>query len=65
MAGRPVVVGGTLPGVDLQALRAEAQLLFDRMRAAYSERDFRRREPDRLFPPVYQRVRSTSPAAAR
>ncbi|MFP3461558.1 chlorohydrolase family protein [Arthrobacter globiformis] len=65
VAGRPVVVGGTLPGVDLHALRAEGQLLFDQMRTAYSERDFRRREPDQLFPPAYQHARRPSPAAAR
>ncbi|WP_087874597.1 amidohydrolase family protein [Arthrobacter globiformis] len=57
VAGRPVVVGGALPGVDLEALRADGQLLFDRMRAAYSERDVQRREPDQLFPPVYRPAR--------
>ncbi|MFE4544064.1 chlorohydrolase family protein [Arthrobacter sp. NPDC056727] len=65
VAGRPVVVAGTLPGVDLGALRAEGQLLFDRMRGAYSERDFRRRQPDQLFPPVYQRATIASPAVFR
>ncbi|WP_077488238.1 chlorohydrolase family protein [Sinomonas mesophila] len=53
VAGRPVVVNGTLPGVDLESLRAEAQRLFGLMRAAYSERDLERRGPDELFPPVY------------
>lgn len=53
VAGRAVVVGGTLPGLDLESLRAEGQQLFDRMRAAYSERDSQRRDPDELFPPTY------------
>jgi 8-oxoguanine deaminase len=65
VAGRPVVVGGSLPGTDLNALRTEGQRLFDRMRAAYSERDHRLREPDKLFPPAYQQAPMPSPAAAR
>ena len=64
VAGRPVVVGGALPGVDLDALRAEGQRLFDRMREAYSERDVQRREADELFPPAYPRADIPSPAAA-
>jgi cytosine/adenosine deaminase-related metal-dependent hydrolase len=61
VAGRPVVVGGALPDVDLNALRAEAQRLFDRMREAYSVRDVKRREPDQLFPPTYPRAESARP----
>ncbi|MFF1386064.1 amidohydrolase family protein [Arthrobacter sp. NPDC058288] len=61
VAGRPVVVGGALPGVDLDALRAEAQRLFDEMRAAYSERDVRRRASDELFPPTYPHAEIASP----
>lgn len=53
VAGRPVVVDGTLPGVDLAELRAEGQRLFDQMVEAYSERDYRRREASELFPGVY------------
>lgn len=64
VAGRPVVVDGALPGVDLDALRAEGQRLFDQMRAAYSERDIQRREPDELFPPAYPRADLLTPAAA-
>lgn len=56
VAGRTVVKDGQLPGIDVAALHEKAQALFDRMREAYSERDFLRRKPDVLFPstfPVY------------
>ncbi|WP_199548163.1 chlorohydrolase family protein [Streptomyces sp. N35] len=51
--GRPVLVDGELPGVDTEALRVQAQGLFAKMRAAYSERDFRRRDADELFPATF------------
>ncbi|MFE7189537.1 chlorohydrolase family protein [Kitasatospora sp. NPDC057541] len=53
VAGRPVLVDRALPGVDLPALKQQAQHLFDRMRAAYSERDVMRRDTDTLFPPTF------------
>ncbi|WP_125615813.1 chlorohydrolase family protein [Specibacter cremeus] len=53
VAGRMVVRDGEVPGVDLAALRARAQALFARMRAAYSERDTLRRGADELFPPTF------------
>ncbi|RZU62287.1 chlorohydrolase family protein [Zhihengliuella halotolerans] len=53
VAGRPVVVDGALPGIDLEALRAEGQALFEQMVAAYSERDYRGRDAGELFPGVY------------
>lgn len=53
VAGRPVVVDGALPGVDLEEVRAEGQRLFEQMVAAYSERDYKRRDAAELFPPVY------------
>ncbi|MBO1330114.1 chlorohydrolase family protein [Streptomyces sp. VRA16 Mangrove soil] len=61
VAGRPVLVDGGLPGVDLDALRRDAQGLFERMRAAYSERDTARRDTDALFPPTFPTFRA--PAA--
>ncbi|MCO4275558.1 amidohydrolase family protein [Pseudarthrobacter sp. HLT3-5] len=64
VAGRAVVVGGALPGIDLDALRVEGQRLFDGMRAAYSVRDARLREPDELFPPTYPRAEIAQPVAA-
>lgn len=63
VAGRPVVVGGGLPGIDLDALRADGQRLFGEMRAAYSERDVQRREADELFPPTYPHAKIPSPVA--
>ncbi|MFE4514839.1 chlorohydrolase family protein [Kitasatospora sp. NPDC056783] len=57
VAGRPVLVDRALPGVDLPALRNRAQHLFDKMRAAYPERDFLRRDADTLFPPTFPHFR--------
>ncbi|MFI9605263.1 chlorohydrolase family protein [Streptomyces sp. NPDC052043] len=54
VAGRTVADQGTLPGLDLVAMKAEAQELFDRMRSAYTERDLHRRTPNRLFPPTFR-----------
>ncbi|NLU70381.1 chlorohydrolase family protein [Streptomyces sp. HNM0574] len=53
VAGRPVLVDGGIPGVDLADLRQRAQHLFARMRAAYSARDTLRRDADTLFPPTF------------
>ncbi|MER7081402.1 Cytosine/adenosine deaminase [Saccharopolyspora kobensis] len=53
VAGRPVLVDSRIPGVDLDDLRERAQLLFERMREAYSERDVLRRPAAELFPPTY------------
>ncbi|WP_280346777.1 chlorohydrolase family protein [Nocardia neocaledoniensis] len=50
VAGRITVRDGVIPGVDLPAMTRRAQALFDRMRAAYSERDYLRRPTDELFP---------------
>ncbi|GAA3482421.1 chlorohydrolase family protein [Streptomyces yanii] len=53
VAGKVVMRNGSIPGVDLTALRRAGQQLFDAMRAAYPERDCRRRPVDELFPPVF------------
>ncbi|MYT75387.1 MULTISPECIES: chlorohydrolase family protein [unclassified Streptomyces] len=63
VAGRPVLVDGGLPGLDLDALRHEAQTLFERMRAAYSERDTERRDTAALFPPTFPAFRAAGPEA--
>ncbi|MFI8763990.1 chlorohydrolase family protein [Streptomyces sp. NPDC053792] len=55
VAGRVVMRDGRIPGVDLDALRRAGQELFEVMRAAYPERDHRRRTADELFPPVFPR----------
>ncbi|MGY3340675.1 cytosine/adenosine deaminase-related metal-dependent hydrolase [Streptomyces filamentosus] len=48
--GRTVLRGGAVPGVDEAAWSARAQGLFDRMKAAYADRDHRHRTPAELFP---------------
>jgi cytosine/adenosine deaminase-related metal-dependent hydrolase len=53
IAGRIVMRDGALPGVDLSELASEAQELFDRMRAAYSERSPGLLPSEVLFPPVF------------
>ncbi len=53
VAGSPVLVDGQLPGIDLEALRCRAQALFEKMRAAYPERDLRHRPVSELFPPTF------------
>ncbi|MEV0435871.1 chlorohydrolase family protein [Nocardia sp. NPDC050413] len=50
VAGRITLRDGAVPGIDLVAMTRRAQSLFDRMREAYSERDFLRRPGAELFP---------------
>lgn len=66
VAGRTVVEDGKLPGVDGPVMRARAQSLFARMRAAYSRRDTLGRSPDVLFPPMFpRRDRTAAPTTDR
>ena len=55
--GRTIMDERRIPGVDLDALRDRAQDYFARYKAAYTARDFRRRDPDDLFPPSFPVVR--------
>ncbi|MFB7579575.1 MULTISPECIES: chlorohydrolase family protein [Streptomyces] len=48
--GRTVLRAGRIPGVDETAWRTRAQRLFDRMKAAYADRDYLHRTTDALFP---------------
>ncbi|MFC9475242.1 chlorohydrolase family protein [Nocardia sp. NPDC056952] len=50
VAGRITLRDGVIPGIDLPAMTRRAQSLFDRMRAAYTERDYLRRPAGELFP---------------
>ncbi|MFF2549397.1 chlorohydrolase family protein [Nocardia sp. NPDC058058] len=50
IAGRIVMRDGRIPGTDLTAMTRRAQQLFDRMKDAYSERDYLRRSTADLFP---------------
>ncbi|MFD8571138.1 chlorohydrolase family protein [Streptomyces sp. NPDC059639] len=63
VAGSPVLVDGGLPGLDLETLRRDAQALFERMRAAYSERDTERRDTAALFPPTFPAFHESAPKA--
>ncbi len=57
VAGRVVMRDGEVPGVDLAALRAEGQRIFEKLRAAYPERDALAgpggSSEAELFPPVF------------
>ncbi|WLQ39301.1 hypothetical protein P8A22_04215 [Streptomyces laculatispora] len=50
VAGRPATTDDRIPGTDLPNLRRRAQPLSETMRAAYGERDLRRRGAGELFP---------------
>ncbi|MEV7604925.1 chlorohydrolase family protein [Paenarthrobacter sp. NPDC089322] len=56
VAGRTIMADGMIDGVDLDYWRGRAQELFEKMRAAYSDRDALKRPADELFPPVYARL---------
>jgi len=53
VGGRVVMRDGRLPGIDLDAVRADTRDLFAKLRAGYTDRDARHGSPDELFPPVY------------
>ncbi|MCA4134973.1 chlorohydrolase family protein [Arthrobacter sp. M4] len=53
VAGQTVQLDGTITGIDLEGLRSKAQELFEKMRAAYAERDLMSRSPEQLFPPTF------------
>lgn len=58
VAGRVVMQGGKLPGVDLASLRAEGQRIFEKLRAGYARRDALASSmtvDQDLFPGVYAR----------
>ena len=58
VAGQMLMRDGVVPGLDVAGLRARAQSLFQRMRDAYSERDWQRRPPAELFPPTFPAART-------
>jgi hypothetical protein len=57
VAGRTVLRDGALPGVDVEALRTEGQRIFEKLREAYAERDYRAGAGGPLFPPVFPAAR--------
>jgi 5-methylthioadenosine/S-adenosylhomocysteine deaminase len=48
--GRLVMENGVIPGVDYHDYRKKAQDYFDRLKISYTERDYKHREPETLFP---------------
>jgi cytosine/adenosine deaminase-related metal-dependent hydrolase len=52
--GRVIIEEGVFLGVDEVGMHERAQDYFDRMKAAYSERDYRRRPPEQLFPASFR-----------
>lgn len=53
VAGRVVMRDGTIDGVDLDEMRLEGQTIFNKLRAAYAERDYKGGTSNDLFPPVF------------
>ncbi len=54
--GKTVMEDGVIPGVNQQELHQKGQDYFDKMRAAYTQRDYKQRPADELFPPVFKTV---------
>lgn len=54
--GRTVMRDRQIPGVDEVAMRERAQRFFDAYKRAYTARDFRKREPEELFPASFRVV---------
>jgi hypothetical protein len=61
--GRVVVEDGQIPGLDAAEMRAQAQAYHEKMRAAYAERDFRRRPVEELFAPSFRIIEQPVAAA--
>ena len=55
--GRTLMEERRIPGVDVEHLRTRAQHYFDAYKASYTARDYRRRQPDDLFPSSFPVVR--------
>jgi cytosine/adenosine deaminase-related metal-dependent hydrolase len=55
--GRTIMEERRIPGVDVEQMRDRAQRYFDAYLASYTERDFRGRAGDDLFPPSFPIVR--------
>ena len=54
--GRIVMEDGIIPGIDQQDLRQKGQNYFEKLRSAYTHRDYRRRTAEDLFPPVFRMI---------
>jgi len=54
--GRTIVDNGQIPGLDQEWMRLQAQAYFEKMRAAYPERDYKKRPETALFPPSFRTI---------
>lgn len=61
IAGRLVMCDRQIPGIDLDKLEAGAGEIFAKLRAAYSDRDVKRRPAAELFPMSFAARRSATP----
>jgi cytosine/adenosine deaminase-related metal-dependent hydrolase len=52
--GRIVMADGVIPGVDMTAFKARGQAHFDKLKAAYPERDYQERPVEQLFPSSFR-----------
>ncbi|MEZ4510605.1 MAG: chlorohydrolase family protein [Chloroflexota bacterium] len=52
--GRTIVKDGQIPGLDVAGMRQQAQAYFEKMRAAYPQRDYLGRSEKTLFPPSFR-----------
>ncbi len=54
--GRTIVEDGRIPGFDTEQMRLQAQVYFEKMRAAYPERDYQSRSEKELFAPSFSTI---------
>lgn len=52
--GRTVMNDGVIPGVDVAAMKVRGQAYFEKLKAAYPERDYQQRPLGNLFPASFQ-----------
>ena len=58
--GCTIVKDSQIPGLDVGEMRVQAQAYFEKMRAAYPERDYLRRPVDVLFEPSFRQIFKTT-----
>ncbi|MDB5538121.1 MAG: N-ethylammeline chlorohydrolase, partial [Devosia sp.] len=52
--GRTVMENQNLPGVDAKAMSQRLKGYYATMKSGYSQRDYKRRSTDEIFPPTFQ-----------
>jgi 8-oxoguanine deaminase len=58
--GRMVMQDGQIPGIDAAAMKAAGQAYFEKLKAAYPERDYLRRPVETLFPPSFRVIENAT-----